>query len=232
MVRVAVIDDDKIICNELMRMLDKYNIKYEYDIHCDIFTSCEDFIMKSGTDSYSLIFLDIEFTKMNGIELSKKIRNLYKNMKMQIIFISSKSDYAMDLFDVQPFNFLLKPLDEEKVFSCLTKFLAYYYDINKVFEYTYENIRHRILINEIIYLESCGKKVIIHTFNKEIPFYGVFNEIAEQLKQQFIVIRRGLMVNLQHVVHSNYTSVELSNNMTFEISKSHRENVRERFCGQ
>ena len=59
----------------------------------------------------------------------------------------------------------------------------------------------------------------MHTHNKNISFYGVFNEVAEQLKQQFVVVKRGLMVNLQYIVNSNYTSIELSNNIAFVISK-------------
>lgn len=54
----------------------------------------------------------------------------------------------------------------------------------------------------------------------------------EQLKQQFVVIKRGLMINLQYVINSNYSSVELSNGTTFQISKNNRENVRNRLCGQ
>lgn len=72
----------------------------------------------------------------------------------------------------------------------------------------------------------------MHTQTNEIPFYGTFNEVANQLKQQFVVIKRGLMVNLQYVVNSNYTSVELSNKMVLNISKNNRENVRNRLCGQ
>lgn len=232
MISIAIVDDDKIICNEIKHMIEKYDMKYDYNIHCDIFTSCEDFIVQSKNTDYKLIFLDIEFPGMNGIELSNKIRNYLKNIKMQIIFISYKHDYAMELFDVQPFNFLIKPISEEKVFSCLTKFFIYYHENNKMFEYNFENVKHQILINEIVYFESKGKKVVLHTLNKEIPFYGVFSEIAEQLKQQFVVIKRGLMVNLQYIVNSNYTSIELSNNMVFQISKNNRENVRSRLCGQ
>lgn len=72
----------------------------------------------------------------------------------------------------------------------------------------------------------------MHTHNKNISFYGVFNEVAEQLKQQFVVVKRGLMVNLQYIVNSNYTSIELSNNIAFVISKKNRDNVRNRLCGQ
>lgn len=178
MIRIAVIDDDDLICNELSHIIQKYDLRYEYDIHCDLFTSCEDFFTQANNTDYMLIFLDIEFPGMNGIELSHKIRNLSKNMKVQIIFISSKSAYAMELFDVQPFNFLIKPFAEEKVFECLTKYFIYYRENNKLFEYTFENIKYRVPVNEIMYFESNGKKIIMHTQSKEVQFYGVFSELS------------------------------------------------------
>lgn len=232
MIRIAVVDDDEIICEEIGRIVEKYDMKYEYDIRCDQFTSCEDFVEKSKDNDYKLVFLDIEFPTMNGLELSTQIRECFKNFKMQIIFISAKQDYAMDLFNVQPFQFLIKPINEETVFSCLSKFFIYYLENNKRFEYTFENIKYCISINEIMYFESKGKKVIMHTLTKKIEFYAVFSELAEQLKQQFVVIKRGLMVNLQYVINSNYTSIELSNNVVLQISKNNRKNVRNRLCGQ
>lgn len=230
MINIAVIDDDETVCGNLKRIIGKYDMKFDYNIRCDVFTSCEDFMERAQGDEYKLIFLDIEFPEMIGIELSVKIRNYFKNIKMQIVFISSRSDYAMELFDVQPFNFLIKPLSEEKVYSCLTKFFIYFYENNKTFEYNFENVKHRILINEILYFESSRKKIVIHTLNKEIPFYGTFNEVAEQLKQHFVVIRRGIMVNLQYIINSSFNSVELSNGSVLEISKNNRKNVRSRLC--
>lgn len=233
MIRIAICDDDELVCKELEHYIFEYDFKYEYDLKCDCYIECENLLNALENEiEYKLIFLDIEFPEMNGLELSNKVRNYLKNYKVQIVFISAKEQYAMKLFDMQPFNFLVKPLSKENVFSCLTKFLIYYHENNKVFEYNYENVKHRIAISEILYFESDGKKVIMHTHTKDIPFYGVFSEVADQLKHQFIVIKRGLMVNLQYIVNSNYTTIELSNNMTFTISKNNRDNVRNRLCGQ
>lgn len=233
MIKMAVADDDDIICDELKQLIEKYNIKYEYNIQCDAFTSCEALIeaMDNGAD-YKLLFLDIEFPGMDGIELSKKIRNYYKNMKMQIIFISFKTDYVMELFDIQPFNFLIKPLSKEKVYACLTKYIIYYNQAYQFFEYNYENMKHRIALNEIIYFESDGKKIIMHTIDNKISFYGVFANVAEKLKALFVVVKRGVLVNIQHITKINYTYLELSDKTIIEISRSYRRKVRERLASQ
>ena len=159
MIRIAIVDDDELVCKELEHYISEYDLKYEYDLKCDSYIECENLLksLENGIE-YKLIFLDIEFSGMNGLELSSKVRNCLKNYKVQIIFISAKEQYAINLFDMQPFNFLVKPLSKEKVFSCLTKFLIYYHENNKIFEYNYENIKHRISISEILYFESNGKK--------------------------------------------------------------------------
>ncbi|MBE6846174.1 MAG: response regulator transcription factor [Ruminococcus sp.] len=231
MVKIAVVDDNKIICSQIKEIIEKFDVRYDYDIGCDVYNSCEEFIENSQLENYELIFLDIEFPQMSGIELGNVIRNNLKNMKVQMIFISSKSTYAMDLFDAQPFNFLIKPLDEGKINECLTKFFIYYHEYNRMFEYTFENTRYRIPVNEIVYFKSRGKKVIMYTLDKSVEFYGVFGEISDELKQHFVVIKRGLMVNLKYVVNSTFSSIELKGGTFFQISKNHRENVRNRLCG-
>ena len=73
-----------------------------------------------------MIFLDIEFPGMNGIELGKLLRMKMKNYDTQIIFISAVKDYAMDLFPVRPIDFLIKPITEETLRSCLLTYMAYF----------------------------------------------------------------------------------------------------------
>lgn len=84
MINIAVIDDDETVCGNLKRIIGKYDMKFDYNIRCDVFTSCEDFMERAQGDEYKLIFLDIEFPEMSGIELSVKIRNYFKNIKCRL----------------------------------------------------------------------------------------------------------------------------------------------------
>ena len=61
-----------------------------------------------------MLFLDIELITTDGIQVGKFIREELKNLETTIIYISSKSSYAMQLFQVQPLGFLIKPLEVEK----------------------------------------------------------------------------------------------------------------------
>ena len=63
---------------------------------------------------FDLILLDIELMMMNGVQVGQKIREELNNDIVQIVYISGKESYAMELFDIRPLNFLIKPVDRKK----------------------------------------------------------------------------------------------------------------------
>lgn len=230
MLRIAICDDDKYVCKDIENLIIEYDIKFELDVTVDTYTSCNELFNKLQNDvDYDLIFLDIEFPDMSGIELGDKIRNILKNTKMQIVFISAKQGYAMELFNIQPFNFLIKPLDKEKVISCISKFVNYYNKICSFFTYTYENLKYQVAVNEIIYFQSNGKKIIMHKEDEDIEFYGKFSGVMEnELKNQFVIIKRGFAINIHHIKQSSFKTLLLSDGTKLEISRNCRESVRDR----
>lgn len=229
MIRIAIVDDDLSVCTKIYRYLVEYDVKYDADFEVDQFTSCEDLAESMGNIKYDLIFLDIEFPEMNGIELSQKIRHIFKNIKTQIIFISAKQSYAMDLFSVQPFDFMIKPIERTALFGVISKFIDYYNKTNKFFTFTYENVKHNIAINLIIYIKSEGKKLLIHTLENNLYVYKKFSDAMNgELKGQFVTVRRGVAVNIEHIIMSDFDNVTLTDKTKFDISRNLRNNVRER----
>ena len=105
------------------------------EIIIDIFYGGEaliDSIKENG--NYDLIFLDIELGKINGVEIGHIIREDMEDYVTKIIYISSKSGYDRQLFEVQPLHFLQKPLDEEKVLKDVLLALKILGKENQVFE--------------------------------------------------------------------------------------------------
>lgn len=230
MIRIAVVDDDKQMCEQIKKLLSKYQFRYDFDFKVDTFLSCEDFYKELNiSGNYHLLFLDIEFPEMNGIDLSKKIRNDLDDIKTQIIFVSAMPNYAMSLFSVQPFDFLVKPITDKNLFPCLSKFIKYYGHRNNFFTYTLENIKHKIAISDIIYIESQRKLLNIHTTRGCIKCYHKFNDaIKNELHDDFVVIKRGIAVNIYHIVNTNFESVIMSNHEELWISNSRKIEVMKR----
>lgn len=229
MIKIAVVDDDEIICKEIVRLISKFNICYDFDFRSEYYCSCEEIYnnIVNGCN-YDLIFLDIEFSGMNGTEFGKILRMKMKNYDTQIIFISSIKDYAMELFKIRPIEFLVKPITEETLRSCMLTYMTHYENSNGFLEYTLENIKHRIRIREVLYLESNRKKTEFHTRSSIFSVYGKAVDIIGDNKNKFICISRGVYVNIQHIIEATTKEVHLTDNSKLYISRGCQDTVRDR----
>ena len=125
MFRIAVCDDDEIICSEIERIILEYGSRDE--INVEVFLSGEEFCkFLSDGEMFDLVFLDIELKQINGIEVGRRIREELKNEIIQIVYISALDSYYRALFDVRPMHFLHKPLEPEKIIKDIDLFNLVY----------------------------------------------------------------------------------------------------------
>ena len=112
MYKIAVCDDNEIVCSEIEKVLLNLRKENEFELDIDIYLKGEDleFKLLNGF-KYDLLILDIELGILSGIKVGKTVREKMDNDIMQIIYISAKEIYAMELFDIRPLNFLVKPLE-------------------------------------------------------------------------------------------------------------------------
>ena len=233
---IAICDDEKRIGAELeaalLDMLSKQNIKCEIDVY---FT-CEELCAKMETGAhYNLIFLDIEFAKnaINGVEVGRIIRETHHNNNVSIVYISWEMKYSMQLFDIRPLNFLIKPLDYKKVESVVKTYLSIA-GLGRL-DFTYK-VGHSIYtqkIKDIAYLQSENRKVIIHLADgRKEEFYGILKDAyQEQLqKLDFLHIHASYAVNYDFIAAAKYTEMILSTGISLPISKPKRAETRDAYC--
>lgn len=119
MLRLAVCDDDKIVVEQIEPYIEQLK---ELSIVYEVYFSTEEFYGHMFELDFDVYFLDIEIADKSGIELAKKIRQA--NQYAVIVFITSYSKYVIDVFDVNTFNFILKPLTYEKFKKLYVKYLT------------------------------------------------------------------------------------------------------------
>ena len=116
MYRIGICDDDKELCSGLEEQI--YFIASELSIKADVavWYSGESVLndLHKGAQ-LDLIFLDIELVQADGILVGKFIRNEMEDIHTHIVYISSKQTYAMQLFKIQPLDFLVKPISSEQI---------------------------------------------------------------------------------------------------------------------
>lgn len=229
MVRIAVCDDENNICSQIEKYIlllcKKLCVQFEVEVYYTGEGLCEK--LADGI-CYDLIFLDIELTNMNGLEVGNNIRDVYDDEITQIVYISGKSEYALELFDINPLNFLVKPLSYEKIEKVINKYLKINDIQAGIFSYKYGHDTFQIMIKDIIYLKSKGKKIIIKLKNKEVDFYGSLEKVFHtQLKMYgFLFIHKSFVVNYSYVSIFEYERVILSDNTVLSIGQSKRKEIR------
>jgi len=234
---IAICDDEKKVCaeleNVLMDILDKRNINYEIDIYFAGETLCDK--MENGA-IYNLIFLDIGFAKnaINGVEVGKLIREAHRNNIVSIVYISWEMKYSMQLFAIRPLDFLIKPLDYEKIENIINIYL----DISgvgvKYFTYKVGHDTFKVQLKDIVYVQSIKRKLILHLADgREEEFYGSIREVYQEQLQKFDF----LFIHASYVVNYDYIAAIKLDKLTLTIdaeplpiSQRKRSEIREAYC--
>lgn len=228
MLKIAICDDDNYICIQLEEILLNLGDIYLEKLEINIFYSGVelDKAIKNG-DFFDLIFLDIEMKNMNGVEVGTKIRCEYENETTQIIYISSMENYAMELFQVRPMDFIIKPLNYEKISKVFETALRLIPKNNEVFQYQTGHTSCKLLLKDILYFESINRKINVITCGRTDMFYGVLNDIHKNLQPfNFLYIHKSFLVNYIHIVKFEYSQVTMSDNCVLPISQQNRKAVR------
>ena len=236
MLYIGICDDETSIGAELERILidilGKLNIAHEIDVFFIGEELCQK--MKSGT-YYDLVFLDIEFAKneISGVEVGRLIRDVHQNYLTSIVYISWEKKYALQLFDIQPLHFLIKPLKYENIEDVIKKYLKIAGLWSREFSYKKGHDNFKIPIKEIIYLESYDRKLLLHRADgSKEEFYGSLKTTyEEQLKKfDFLFIHNSYVVNYDYVTALKFEQVVLADNqVSLPISKHRRNEVREHY---
>ena len=231
MLKIAILDDDINICSHLEKTLAKILNKDYLKFEIDVFYSCKYFIknLEIG-EKYDILFLDIEIDELTGIDIGKYIRQNLKDEITKIIYISSHTNYAMELFKIRPIDFLIKPIKDKDVASVLNIALNL---INNQYEYFNFNIgvnKHRVCLKDIIYFSTVkqSKKIILKTINNEFIFYGKIKEIYENLKEyRFIMPFKSYIVNYDYIESIEKDRICLVNKEQVPLSRYKVKEVKE-----
>ena len=108
MYRIGICDDDKALCAGLEEQI--YRIAKEMSVKADVEVwYCGESILRDLQNGVrlDLLFLDIELLQQNGISVGRFIREEMEDLQTHIVYISSRQGYAMQLFRIQPLDFLI-----------------------------------------------------------------------------------------------------------------------------
>lgn len=221
MFHVAICDDEVALCAQLENYLGQYASRGI--VKTETFYSADKLYEALGRgEYYDLIFLDIEFEMTDGVEIGRRIRDELGDERVQIVYISVRQDYAMELFSVRPMNFLVKPVSETEVVENVDKAIALSGMNELYFEFKFRADNYRIPYGDIMYFESSNRKVYIHTKHGVKEMYGRLNEVGKRIPPTFIRVHQSYLVNRMYVTHWNSEELSLSNGCRLSVSQPYR----------
>lgn len=223
MIRIAICDDEKNIRAYLRTLVRKQDSESEITEYA----SADEYL--SGGMEHDLLFLDIEMkgaaSGMDGMSMAKQIRNMELDRQPVIIFVTGYEEYVYDAFDVGAFQYLLKPINEQKfaeVFSrAAEQILSEAEQKKKTLIIQYGSESRAIPLDSIYYLESRNHKVVLYLKEGELEYYAKIGELEEKLAGQFYRIHRGYLVNLAYVEGYDKAEVTLANGDRLPLSKKY-----------
>lgn len=196
--KIAICDDNMEYIYTLEKYLDELS---KTKPECDAYQNGEALISAYGkTDErYDVIFLDMEMGELNGIETANLIREIDEHVI--IVFITSHTKYMQRSFECMPFRFLVKPVafeDFNKVYHEICKKLK---DKPETLIFQENRSRIRLFCEDILFFESLGHSILIHTQN------GTIHKIRKTMTELlagidngiFVRVHRAFVVNLNHI---------------------------------
>lgn len=183
-----------------------------------------------------VVFLDVDMPHISGLQLAKKLRAEYE--KIYLVFATAYPDYALQAFEVYPFDYILKPFNAQRLKKtmhrlCNTIENAANSDENIVVLVDKHGEQRILSINEIAYLESQGHKIRIKTTNSEFTINGDLNTLEMRLKARgFFRSHRSFLVNekqITTIVPVGYTyDIQLKSGDRVPLSRRQRNQLANR----
>lgn len=236
MLKITICDDDLDFTGNLETMVleesRSMGIRGDVDVFSDGKTLLKS--IQSG-ERYGLIFIDIEMKHVDGISAARKIRETDRSVLF--IYISGYDKYLKELFEVEPFRFLSKPLDKEK-FCRYFKEACHRIEETEVFyQFKFNKEIQKVPLKDIVYFESRNR--VVHIFfhdGSTACFYGKLNIVEKELedsRKYFLRIHQSFLVNYDYIIKMNFFSITIrmdGKEIELKISEDRQKEVRRQIC--
>lgn len=176
-----------------------------------------------------LIFLDIQMPTITGIQLSKIIKG-----KASIIFTTAYPQFAIESYELEAVDYLLKPFEFERFYNAVLKVQPKEKQPpTPGKEYIFiktdgKNNFEKVYTDDILYIEGLKNYVSIHLTNKQIITYNTLKHFDNELSSKdFIKVHKSYIISIQHIKKTDSLSVYMTNDQSIPIGDTYKKNFFE-----
>ena len=220
MIRIAICDDEAPTRAYLASLI------RAQDCLCEVveYASAGDCL--ADRREIDLLFLDIELNAagLDGMALARQIREGNSAAQPVVIFVTGYERYVFDAFDVGAFQYLLKPVDEEKFAQVFARAVEQIEagvqpQLSHMLTLQSAGTSRTVRLDSIYYIESSNHKVVLRLKDGEFSCYAKIRDLEAELGDQFCRVHKGYLVNLAYVEGYSKTELTLTSGEKLLISK-------------
>ena len=228
---IAICDEEETIRFAIRNLIEKQNI----DCQITEFSSDKELVQiwEYGIGEFpDLLFLGI--TKgIDGIGIAKRLRDWMEERQKAVwgslpllIFVTAYTEYMAEAFAVHAFQYVLYPFQETLLESVLAQAVREYHNLKpmkqaepKELLVRNKTILRKVPTDDIYYVESSNRKVILYLFKEKIEYYDKIGVLERELYPGFFRIHKGYLVNMKYVERYDRTELRMKNGKSLLISK-------------
>ena len=218
--KIAICDDEIYFIDAICPLLEQWAKERGMKLTLYRFTNGDDLVEAHQRECMDLIILDVIMPLLSGIDTARELRNT--NQTVPIVFLTSSKEFAIDSYEVKALNYLIKPVDKEKLFLTLDDFLKTLNLPKNFFVAKTADGFCKIAIADVDYLEAQNKQVLVHLTNgRTIEIRELFSKCTEVFSPEngFCCCHRSYIVNLNNVEQFSKTEVVTIHNAVIPISR-------------
>lgn len=215
--RIVIYDEDK-YCKLTKEVLEAITTKHGIDIEVECFSRpelCYAYLLQNGTD---LLIAEIIMPVEKGTDLTKRLRKKLGN-SFAIIFLTVSNDYAVESYDVNACNYLLKPCSNDKFEQAL--FRCGLFDKENYIYLADGKNSIKFDLREIIAVEAFGKRCLVYTVKQQYEIHNQISKIAAVLPSSYFwQVHRSYLINISHIDSLQGYDFVMDNNLIVPIRRS------------
>lgn len=216
--KIAVVDDSFKDAQMIVTYLEQFQEEHHQVFQINVFYASFDFLEEYHGE-YDVIFLDIEMPGSNGLEVAREIRK--RDQAVGIIFITSLAQYAIEGYEVQAIDFMVKPVGYYNFSMKLEKAFRFI-ELHREQDILISNKGgiFRIAVSDIMYMEKDRDYLLFHTRHGCSQTRGSMKEIKEKMESlPFSECNSGCLINLNYVRRVGKDCVVLTSDQELPLSR-------------
>lgn len=229
--RICFCDDEASTRSQFERMAAAWAEQRGEAAELQLYNSAEQLLFEVGQPEaqelvFDLILLDIQMGGMDDITLARQLRA--QDKRVTLAFLTAAREYVFEGYEVQAVRYLLKPMQQEKVFELLDLARQNLQEQPSLILNCADE-KKKLYLSQIAAIEAQGHYLIFHTTTGQLQQKASLSSLAGHLGDSFVMSHRSFYVNLAHLLRISCTECTLDTGLTVPVSRGAYKNLNEQF---